>query len=196
MENRLLIATGNPGKLGEFKRILHGTIEVASPQELGLEAVEVSEGTDYSSNAEKKARAYVNKFAGLICGEDSGLEIDVLEGRPGVLSARYAGEEVPHPEKCRLILEELKDVKLYDRTARFRATIALLEDDKVQTFEGILEGWIGFEYLGDQGFGYDPIFIPQGFSRTNAQLGLGVKNRISHRAKAIRKLAGYLKTSI
>ena len=101
---------------------------------------------------------------------------------------------MPHPEKCKLILKELKDVPLYSRTARFRATLALLSGDDVCVFEGVLEGWIGFEYKGTEGFGYDPIFIPQGFSRTNAELGLVIKNRISHRAQAIRKLAEHLRS--
>ncbi|MBN2379825.1 RdgB/HAM1 family non-canonical purine NTP pyrophosphatase [candidate division WOR-3 bacterium] len=190
---RLLVATGNKGKLREFKAILEGIVEVVSPDEIGLEIRDVEEGIDYAENASAKAGVYVKDFDGLICGEDSGLEIDVLDGRPGPLSARYGGEDLPHPEKCRKILEELKDVALYDRTARFRATIVLIDADKVETFEGVLEGWIGFEYKGTEGFGYDPVFIPQGFSRTNAELGMVIKNRISHRAKAIRKLAEHLK---
>jgi len=190
---KLLVASGNKGKLREFKTILEGIIEVLSPDEAGLEFKDVEEGTDYAENARMKVEVYADAFDGLICGEDSGLEIDTLDGKPGPLSARYGGEEIPHRQKCRMILDELKEVVMYDRTARFRATIALVGGKKVETFEGVLEGWIGFEYSGTEGFGYDPIFIPKGFSRTNAELGMGIKNRISHRAKAIQKLAEYLK---
>ena len=193
MLNKLLVATSNEGKLREFKKVLGGIVEIASPTELSLSPTKVKESTSYVENALAKAKAYQDQFEGLICGEDSGLEVDALGGKPGPLSARYGGEKTPHPEKCRMILEELKDMPLHERTARFRATIALIDGDDVKTFEGVLEGWIGFEYRGTEGFGYDPIFIPQGFSRTNAELGLEIKNRISHRAKAIRKLAEYLK---
>lgn len=194
MPSKILVATGNQGKLREFRKVLAGISDVTSPRELSLSPKDVVEGSNYAENAVLKAKAYQDQFDGLICGEDSGLEVDALGGRPGPLSARYAGATTPHPEKCRMILEELKDVKMYDRTARFRATIALVDGDKVETFEGVLEGWVGFEYRGTEGFGYDPIFIPQGFSRTNAELGMHIKNRISHRAKAIFKLAEFLKS--
>jgi XTP/dITP diphosphohydrolase len=197
MPSKLLVATGNEGKLREFKKVfaekLAGVCDVFSPRELSLLLRNVKEGTNYAENAVLKAKVYSDQFDGLICGEDSGLEVDALDGRPGPLSARYGGEDTPHTEKCQLILKELKDVASYDRTARFRATIALVDGENVETFEGILEGWIGFEYKGEEGFGYDPIFIPQGFSLTNAELGMVIKNRISHRAKAIGKLAEYLR---
>jgi XTP/dITP diphosphohydrolase len=194
MLNKLLVATSNEGKLREFKKVLGGIVEVADPTRLSLSPKDIKEGTSYAENALAKAKAYQDQFEGLICGEDSGLEVDALRGKPGPLSARYGGEEMPHPEKCRMILEELEEVALYERTARFRAIIALIDGEEIETFEGVLEGWIAFEYRGTEGFGYDPIFIPQGFSRTNAELGMVIKNRISHRAKAIQKLAQYLKT--
>lgn len=193
MPSKLLVASSNQGKLREFRELLGGTVEVISPAELSFNMKEVEEGESYMENALMKAKAYRNLFCGFICGEDSGLEVDALEGRPGPLSARYGGEKLPYPEKCRLILEELTDVPMYERSARFRATLALLDGNDSKTFEGVLEGWIGFEHKGSEGFGYDPIFIPQGFSQTNAELGLLIKNRISHRAQAIRKLAEYLK---
>jgi XTP/dITP diphosphohydrolase len=196
MLNKLLVATSNQGKLREFKKVLGGIIEIADPTEFSLSPKDIKEGTSYAENALIKAKAYHDQFDGLICGEDSGLEIDVLGGKPGPLSARYGGEETPHPEKCRMILDELREVAMYERTARFRAIIALINGEEVKTFEGVLEGWIGFEYRGTEGFGYDPIFIPQGFSQTNAELGMVIKNRISHRAKAIGKLADYLKRKI
>jgi len=194
MPSKLLVATSNEGKLREFKKVLGGVVEIATPRELSLSTKEIKEGTNYAENALAKAEAYRDRFDGLICGEDSGLEVDVLGGKPGPLSARYGGEDTSHPEKCRMLLKELEDVPLYERTARFRATIALIGGDEVKTFEGVLEGWVGFEYRGIEGFGYDPIFIPKGFSQSNAELGLVIKNRISHRAKAIRKLAEYLKS--
>jgi XTP/dITP diphosphohydrolase len=194
MPSKLLVATSNEGKLREFKKVLGGIVEIVSPTELSLSPKEIKEGTNYAENALAKAKACRDQFDGLICGEDSGLEVDVLGGKPGPLSARYGGEDTSHPEKCMMLLEELKDVPLYARTARFRATIALLNGNDVETFEGVLEGWVGFEYRGTEGFGYDPIFIPQGFSQTNAELGLGIKNKISHRAQAIGKLTEYLRS--
>ncbi len=194
MLSKLLIATGNRGKLKEFKKVLAGVCMVYSPRELSLLPKEVVEGGDYRENAILKARAYSDQFKEFIAGEDSGLEVDALDGKPGVFSARYGGENLPHTEKCSMLLNELRSVPLYDRTARFRATIALLDGNEVKVFEGTMEGWIAFSYEGAEGFGYDPIFIPQGFSKTNAQLGMKIKNQISHRAKALRKLAEYLKT--
>lgn len=194
MPSKLLVATSNEGKLREFKKVLGGIVEILSPTELSLSPKEIKEGTNYAENALAKARAYQDQFDGPICGEDSGLEIDALGGRPGPLSSRYGEEKTSYPEKCRMLLKELKDVPLYERTVRFRATIALIDCDGVKTFEGVLEGWVGFEPRGTEGFGYDPIFIPQGFSRTNAELGLEIKNKISHRAQAMRKLAEYLKS--
>ncbi len=193
MPNKLLVATSNKGKLREFKKVLGGIVEIVSPTELSLSPKEIKEGTNYAENALAKAKAYQDWFDGMICGEDSGLEVDVLGGKPGPLSARYGGEDTSHPEKCMMLLKELEDVPLYERTARFRATIALIDGEEVKTFEGVLEGLVGFEYRGTEGFGYDPIFIPRGFSQSNAELGLVIKNRISHRAKAIKKLAEYLK---
>lgn len=194
MPSKLLVATSNEGKLREFRKILGGIVEIVSPTELSLSPKEIKEGTNYAENALAKAEACRDRFDGMICGEDSGLEVDALGTRPGPLSARYGGEKTSYPEKCRMLLKELKDVPLYERTARFRATIALIDGKEVKTFEGVLEGWVGFEPRGTEGFGYDPIFIPKGFSQTNAELGLVIKNRISHRAKAIRKLAEYLKS--
>lgn len=194
MPSKLLVATSNKGKLREFKKVLGGVADVVAPHELSLSPKEIKEGTSYAQNALAKARAYQDQFDGMICGEDSGLEVDALGSKPGPLSARYGGEQTTHPEKCQMMLAELKDVPLYERTARFRATVALVDRDKVEVFEGVLEGWVGFEYRGTEGFGYDPIFIPRGFSQSNAELGLVIKNRISHRAKAIRKLAEYLRS--
>lgn len=194
MPSKLLVATSNEGKLREFKKVLGGIVEILSPTELSLSPKEIKEGTSYAENALAKAKAYQDQFEGLICGEDSGLEIDALGGKPGPLSSRYGGEKTSYLEKYRMLLKELEGVRLYDRTARFRATIALIDEDEVKTFEGVLEGWVGFEHRGIEGFGYDPIFMPKGFSQTNAELGLVIKNRTSHRAKAIRKLAEHLRT--
>ena len=194
MPSKLLVATSNKGKLREFRKVLGGIVEIVSPTELSLSPKEIKEGTNYAENALAKAKACQDQFDDPICGEDSGLEVDVLGGEPGPLSARYGGEDTSHPEKCRMLLKELEDVPLYERTARFRATIALIDGEEVKTFEGVLEGWVGFEPRGTEGFGYDPIFIPRGFSQSNAELGLVIKNRIIHRAKAIGKLAEYLKS--
>ena len=149
-------------------------------------------GTSFEENATLKALAASRKLPGFVVADDSGLEVDALGGAPGIYSARYAGANTTEDEKINKLLRELAQVGVGDdaRRARFRCVVALAcTGDLFGTFEGIVEGTIADEPRGNRGFGYDPIFIPQGFEQTFGELPAEVKNTISHRAKAIRRLA-------
>jgi len=161
---------------------------------------EVSEiresGTSFEENAKLKALAASRQLPALVIADDSGLEVDALGGAPGIYSARYAGANATERDKIDKLLRELERVRAIDdrRRARFRCVVALARDGNLLgTFEGIVEGMIANEVRGDFGFGYDPIFIPQGFEQTFGELPREVKNTISHRAQAIRTLADRLR---
>jgi len=162
-----------------------------------LEVAEVREsGTSFEENAKLKALATSKHFPALVIGDDSGLEVDVLGGAPGIYSARYAGANATERNKIDKLLRELARVLATgdERRARFRCVVALARNgDLLEIFEGIVEGRIADEARGDYGFGYDPIFIPEGFEQTFGELPTEVKNTISHRAKAIRALADRLR---
>lgn len=183
---RLLLATTNQGKIREFRELLTGCgWTLVTPAEAGV-ALDVDEtGTTYEANARLKADAFVRAF-GLPClADDSGLEIDALDGGPGLHSARYAGQDTTHADKISLLLANLREVPEERRTARFRAVIVLaMPDGRTFVTEGISEGRIARAPRGDGGFGYDPIFLVEGDGRTMAELPTAEKNRISHRARA------------
>lgn len=196
---KILLATGNKHKFEEITHILpHQTktgedIYYLSLQDIGGLALPEENGKTLEENAELKA-VYAAKESGLwTIADDTGLEVDFLNGRPGVRTARYAGEEADAQANNAKLLMELEGLFLGKRSARFR-TVASLSDPqgKVQNFEGILTGFIGLEYRGENGFGYDPLFIVEGTSKTLAQLTPQEKNKISHRAKAFAKLAEHL----
>ena len=179
-----LVATQNRGKTREFRRLfaLWGD-KIRFPSELGLR-IEVNEdGGTYAANARKKALAYVRASGMLTLADDSGLEVDALDGAPGVYSARYtAGDDA---DRVAALLAHLADVAWEQRTARFRCVIVIATpEEKIYTVEGVCEGMIGFEPAGQGGFGYDPIFYLPERGCTMAQLPAQVKNRISHRAQA------------
>jgi XTP/dITP diphosphohydrolase len=194
---RILVATTNEGKLREYERLLAGVpdLELETMGALG-ELVEVVEDRDtFSANAGKKA-SEIAAVAGMPClADDSGLEVDALGGRPGVRSARYAGEDATDAENNQKLLEALRDVPDAQRTARFRCAIALVDANgrEVALVEGTCEGRIGQEPKGSHGFGYDPLFVPDGFTQTIAELGPETKDRISHRAQAAAKLVPVLR---
>lgn len=188
---QLILATQNEHKLQEIQRILGPKIAIrglSSRDEVG----EIDEtGSSYEENAILKAVTVSRKVPGLVVADDSGIEVDALGGRPGVHSARYGGTNATDEEKINKLLSELARVHARDdqRLARFRCVLAVARDGQVlATFEGIVEGKIAEGARGLHGFGYDPIFIPDGFENTFGELAEGVKNNISHRAKAIRKL--------
>ncbi|MDR2967974.1 MAG: non-canonical purine NTP diphosphatase [Tannerellaceae bacterium] len=191
---KLVFATNNKHKLEEVRAILPSTIELVSLAEINCredipETAETLEG-----NAMQKA-LFVKEHYGYDCfADDTGLEVEALNNAPGVYSARYAGAE--HDAKANM-LKLIRELEGKDnRTARFRTVIALLLNGKEYLFEGIINGVIIEEERGGAGFGYDPVFIPSGYDRTFAEMGNEIKNRISHRALAVRKLTDFLSTLV
>jgi XTP/dITP diphosphohydrolase len=192
----LVVATRNTHKIREIQHILGPEFRVRDL----LAHPEVSEiresGTSFEENAKLKALGASRKLPGLVIADDSGLEVDALGGAPGIYSARYAGANATDRDKIDKLLRELERVRAIDdrRRARFRCVVALARNMiLLGTFEGIVEGMIANEVRGDSGFGYDPIFIPQGLEQTFGELPREVKNTISHRAQAIRTLADRLR---
>lgn len=190
----LVFATGNINKLKEVQSLLPHTIRLLSLTDIGC-TVDIPEtGDTIEANAGLKA-AYVFDTYGLPCfADDTGLEIDFLNGQPGVLSARYAGETKDAERNMDKVLNEMKDYT--NRKARFKTVIALQTADIRISFSGLLEGTILIERRGRGGFGYDPIFLPDGTLKSLAEISLEEKNRISHRGAAVNKLVNYLKGTI
>jgi XTP/dITP diphosphohydrolase len=188
----LVVATRNRHKTREIQQSLGPDFRVC---DLGAhpEISEIDEsGASFEENAKLKAVAASKQLPTLVIADDSGLEVDALDGAPGIYSARYAGANATDRDKIDKLLRELArvDATQDGRRARFRCVVALARNGNLLgTFEGIVEGSIADEARGDSGFGYDPIFIPDGFEQTFGQLPAEVKNTISHRAKAIRGLA-------
>lgn len=188
MRQKLVFATNNAHKLEEVAAILGSGYEVLSLHEIGCNA-DIPETSDtFAGNAIQKAR-YVKEHFGYDCfADDSGLEVDALDGAPGVYSARYSGGG-SEANMDKLLLNLAGE---NNRAAQFRTVIALLVGDDIRLFEGVVRGVIIEERRGEGGFGYDPIFMPEGYNHTFAELGNDIKNRISHRAKAVELLAQYL----
>ena len=188
---KIVFATNNLNKLSEVKKILGNRFEVMSLSEIGCYDDIPEKGQTLKDNALIKAQWIYDKYHVNCFADDTGLEVDALGGAPGVYSARYAGGE-GHDSQANMkkLLAELENSD--NRKARFRTVIALIIDGKVTTFEGIVNGEIIREKRGGEGFGYDPIFQPEGYDKTFAELGVNIKNNISHRARAVQKLANYL----
>lgn len=191
MRKKLVFATNNAHKLEEIRAILGAEYEIMSLKEIGCEADIPETAPTLEGNAHLKAR-YIYEHYGVDCfADDTGLEVEALDGAPGVYSARYGGNGGHDSEaNMNLLLENLK--KKANRKARFRTVISFIEQGQEHFFEGIVEGEITTEKRGDSGFGYDPIFRPKGYEQTFAELGADVKNGISHRARAVEKLCAYL----
>lgn len=189
--NKLVFATNNNHKLEEVRAILDERFEVVSLKEIGC-FDDIPETADtLKGNALLKAQYVFEKF-GLDCfADDTGLEISALDGAPGVYSARFAGEECDAQKNMQKVLTLMKGVE--NREARFRTVVALIRGGKTDYFEGKIEGRIAEIPTGNAGFGYDPIFVPEGYSESFAELSLDEKNKISHRARAVQKLADFLK---
>jgi len=186
----LVFATNNPHKLHEVQHLLGKTITLKSLNEIGCNE-EIQEDYDtLEENAIQKAEFIFNRYEISCFADDTGLEIDALNGEPGVLSARYAGDTKDSEENIKKVLRKLEGIE--NRTARFRTVIALIMDGKIHRFEGIVEGEILKEKQGYDGFGYDPVFRPQGFIQSFAEMPLSEKNKISHRAIATTKLVSFL----
>ena len=179
---KLVFATHNPNKLEEIKQLLPDSIELLSLTDIGCTEEIEETGKTLEENAYIKAR-YVKTQYGLNCfADDSGLEIDALNGAPGVISARYAGRQKDNEANIAKVWENLNNNP--NKAAQFRTVIAVCIEDKEWDCEGIVRGNLIAEKRGAGGFGYDPIFIPDGYAKTFAELGSEIKNKISHRAKA------------
>ena len=187
---KLLFATNNAHKLAEVGAVLGPAYTLATPRDCGVtEEIPETQPT-LEGNARQKAR-YLYERTGLDCfADDTGLEVAALGGAPGVHSARYATDGHDFAANIRLLLENLRGAA--DRRARFRTVICLIEGGEERLFEGIVEGRILDREAGCEGFGYDPLFVPDGFDRTFAEMTAGEKNAVSHRGRAVRRLAGYL----
>lgn len=192
---KIVFATNNKNKLAEIRDMLGDKIEVMSLADINCHE-DIPETADtLEGNALQKARYVFDKYGMSCFADDTGLEVDALGGEPGVYSARYAGGE-GHDSEANMakLMQKLGDND--NRKARFRTVIALItgsSDDGVKLFEGVAEGDIIREKRGGEGFGYDPIFRPEGYDKTFAELGHEIKNKISHRARAVQKLVEYLK---
>lgn len=189
---KIVFATNNPNKLREIREILGSRFEVVSLSEIGCHDDIPETGATLEANALQKAQ-YIHDHYGLDCfADDTGLEVDALGGAPGVHSARYA-EGTDHDSEANMqrLLRELAGRD--DRQAHFRTVIALIMDGQTRLFEGRVDGRIDTERHGQGGFGYDPLFIPDGYNDSFAVLGEETKNRISHRARAVQQLAAYLR---
>ena len=187
----LLVATRNKHKTREIQHILGPAFMVRDLADTAIPQI-CEHGTSFEENAKLKALAASRHLPALVIADDSGLEVDALGGAPGIYSARYAGANATSRDKIDKLLRELARVRAIGdgRLARFRCVVALARNgDLLGTFEGTVEGRIADEARGDAGFGYDPIFVPDGFEQTFGELTTEVKNTISHRGKAIRALA-------
>jgi XTP/dITP diphosphohydrolase len=185
---RLLLATNNPGKLGELRQILDGCgWELVSPADINLDLEVEETGQGYVENATMKALAFARASGLTALADDSGIEVDALDGRPGRLSARYAGEDRTDAERVAALLQELRDVPDERRTARFRCVIAIASPEgEVELVEGTVEGRVAHEPRGEDGFGYDPVFLLPERGLTMAELPSGEKHAVSQRGAAAR----------
>ncbi len=189
---KLVFATNNPHKLQEVREILSGQYEVVGLKDIGFTGDIPETGTTLDENASIKSH-FVLEHYGMDCfADDTGLEVEALNGAPGVYSARYAGEEATYEKNVDKLLKELSGKT--NRSARFRTVISLLLDGKEYTFEGTVEGKIIEERRGEGGFGYDPVFVPEGYEQTFAEMDAVLKNKISHRGRATRKLVEFLRS--
>ena len=187
---KILFATNNAHKLKEVQAVLGPTFELVTPHDCGVDEEIPEEQPTLEGNASQKAH-YLHARTGLDCfADDTGLEVEALGGAPGVHSARYATDGHDFAANNRLLLRNLEGQT--NRRARFRTVISLLLGGEEHLFEGVVQGCIIDHEQGSEGFGYDPLFIPDGYDRTFAQMTTEQKNAVSHRARAVRKLADYL----
>lgn len=183
----LVLATKNDGKVREFREIMKDLpVEIVSLKDFPDFPDIIEDGRTFEENALKKARALAIFTNDVAIADDSGLMVDALDGSPGVFSARYSGEGATDLKNNLKLLNDLKGVHLKDRGAAFKCAIAVVAPDGFEeVVTGECRGTIGFEMRGNEGFGYDPLFTPNGFDKTFAELGMEIKNRISHRFRAI-----------
>ena len=190
MKRKVIFATSNAGKMKEVRSILEDLdVEVLSMKEAGVFVDVVEDGTTFEENATIKATAIQKECGEIVLADDSGLEVDFLNKEPGIYSARYMGEDTSYRIKNKSIIDRLEGVEGEDRSARFVCAIAAaFPDGTVEITRGTIEGQIGYEEKGENGFGYDPIFYVPEYGCTTAELMLEQKNEASHRGKALRKM--------
>lgn len=195
MQGRIVFATGNAGKIKEIRMIMEDTgLEVVSMKDAGIQLDIEENGQSYEENALIKARAVAAYTKDIVMADDSGLEIDALNKEPGIYSARYLGEDTPYSVKNANLIQRLEGVADDARTARFVCAIAaVLPDGRELTTRATIEGRIGYEEKGQNGFGYDPIFFVPQFGKTTAELTGEEKNQVSHRGKALELMKEELK---
>ena len=200
MEHRIIFATSNQGKMREIREILKGLgTEILSMKEAGVQADIVEDGDTFEANAVIKAKAVWEEAGGIVLADDSGLEVDALGGAPGVFSARYAGPDGDDAANNAKLLAELAAVPDAERTARFVCTLVFIDEDGTESVaRGTIEGSIGREPRGSEGFGYDPLFLPDEYDGTRAlaEVSQAEKNGISHRGNALRVLKKALSQSV
>ncbi|MGO1652043.1 RdgB/HAM1 family non-canonical purine NTP pyrophosphatase [Senegalia sp. (in: firmicutes)] len=190
-KKKLIVASGNKHKIKEIKNILDGlNLEIISKDEVGLSQIDTIEDKDtLEGNAIKKAKEISEHIQGLVLADDTGLFVEKLNGEPGIYSARYSGSNASDLDNNKKLLKNLEYVDFNERNAEFRTVIAIvLEDKTIKTLTGICKGKIALERKGDNDFGYDPLFIPDGYDKTFAELGPEIKDKISHRANALKLL--------
>ncbi|MBQ1681688.1 MAG: RdgB/HAM1 family non-canonical purine NTP pyrophosphatase [Agathobacter sp.] len=195
---KIVFATGNKDKLREVREIMKDMdVEVVSMKEEGILVDIVEDGTSFEENATIKARTIAEHTDAIVLADDSGLEVDYLNKEPGIYSARYMGEDTSYTIKNQAILDRLEGTTKEQRTARFVCAIAaVLPDKKVLVTRQTMEGTIGFQADGENGFGYDPIFVPDGYDCSSAAISAEEKNKISHRGKALRAMRDMLKETM
>jgi XTP/dITP diphosphohydrolase len=187
---KIIIGSKNKGKIREITGIINLPFVKWQTFEEYYDFPDVEEkGRTYEENAILKAKFIAKKYSLPVIADDSGLEVDALKGEPGIFSSRFSGEDSNDQKNIEKLLNLLKDVRKKDRTARFRCyAVMFVLEEGILSAEGVCEGKIGHKSEGDKGFGYDPVFIPEGYSKTMAMFSINEKNKISHRAKAFRKL--------
>lgn len=195
---KIIFATGNASKMKEIRNILSDLpVQVLSMKEVGIQTDIVEDGKTFAENAVIKARAIMQLTGEVVLADDSGLEIDYLNKEPGIYSARYMGEDTSYRIKNANLIQRLEGVPDEKRTARFVCAIAAaFPDGTVKTTEGTIEGRIGYEEKGGNGFGYDPIFYVPEFECTTAELSEEQKNKISHRGRALAEMKEILKDKL
>ncbi|MFP4698591.1 MAG: XTP/dITP diphosphatase [Eubacteriales bacterium] len=190
MKSKIIFATKNKGKIKEIRMIFEDdNIKVVSMEEAGINIDVVEDGTTFEENAIKKAKEIMEYSKTIVMADDSGLEVDYMNKAPGIYSARFGGEDTSYTIKNQMILDRLKDIPYEKRTARFVCVIAtVFPDGKIITTKGTIEGYIAQKPNGDNGFGYDPIFYVPEYNCTTGEMSPELKNKISHRGKALRAM--------
>jgi XTP/dITP diphosphohydrolase len=188
----ICLASNNAHKIIELQQMLGDTFLIKTMKDIGCKDDIEEYGTTFEQNSRIKADYIFEKYGANVISDDSGLEVEALGNRPGVYSARYAGQPTNHQANVEKLLHELHGVK--NRKAKFRAVITLILNGEHRIFEGEVSGKILTEQRGNEGFGYDPVFVPNGYETSFAEMPSEIKNTMSHRANAVNQLLAYLKT--